>query len=71
MSLLAAKQPQVVPFFASGGFGSKVNGKEVRDRDKTLKGVYRTCGMSLVKDGTKGLTIKQAKAAKNKHFVII
>lgn len=31
-----------------------VNGKEVRDRDKTLKGVYRTCGISLAKDGTKG-----------------
>ena len=44
-----------------------VNGKEVRDRNKTLKGIYRTCGLSLAKDGTKGLTIKQAKAAKNKH----
>lgn len=47
-----------------------VNGKEVRDRDKTLKGVYRTCGISLAKDGTKGLTIKQSKAAKNKHLGI-
>ena len=47
-----------------------VNGKEVRDRDKTLKGVYRTCGISLAKDGTKGLTIKQAKAARNKHLGI-
>ena len=35
-----------------------------------LKGIYRTCGMSLAKDGTKGLTIKQAKADKNKHFGI-
>ena len=44
-----------------------INGKEVRDRNKTLKGIVRTCGMSLAKDGKKGLTIKQAKAAKNKH----
>ena len=47
-----------------------VNGKEVRDRDKTLKGEYRTCGISLAKDGTKGLTIKQSKAAKNKPLGI-
>lgn len=47
-----------------------VNGKEVKDRDMKLKGIYRTCGMSLAKDGTKGLTIKQAKAAKNKHLGI-
>ena len=44
-----------------------INGKEVRDRHKTLKGIVRSCGMSLAKDGKKGLTIKQAKAAKNKH----
>ena len=47
-----------------------INGKEVKDRTAMLKGVYRTCGMSLAKDGTKGLTIKQAKAAKNKHMGI-
>lgn len=47
-----------------------INGKEVRDRNAMLKGIYRTCGMSLAKDGTKGLTIKQAKADKNKHFGI-
>ena len=47
-----------------------INGKEVRDRNAVLKGVTRTCGMSLAKDGTKGLTIKQAKAAKNKHHGI-
>lgn len=45
-----------------------INGKEVRDRNKMLKGVFRTCGMSLAKDGTKGLTIKQANAARNKHL---
>lgn len=44
-----------------------INGKEVRDRNKMLKGIVRSCGMSLAKDGKKGLTIKQAKAAKNKH----
>ena len=47
-----------------------INGKEVRDRDKILKGVFRTCEMSLAKDGTKGITIKQAKAGKNKHLGI-
>lgn len=47
-----------------------INGKEVRDRNMMLKDIFRTCGMSLAKDGTKGLTIKQAKAAKNKHFGI-
>lgn len=44
-----------------------INGKEVRDRHQMLKGIVRSCGMSLAKDGKKGLTIKQAKAAKNKH----
>ena len=44
-----------------------INGKEVRDRNTMLKGLVRSCGMSLAKDGKKGLTIKQAKAAKNKH----
>ena len=44
-----------------------INGKEVRDRNTMLKGIVRSCGMSLAKDGNKGLTIKQAKAAKNKH----
>lgn len=47
-----------------------INGKEVKTRTTMLKGIYRTCGMSLVKDGTKGLTIKQAKAARNKHLGI-
>ena len=47
-----------------------INGKEVKTRTTMLKGIYRTCGMSLVKDGTKGLTIKQSKAAKNKHLGI-
>ena len=47
-----------------------INGKEVRDRNKMLKGVFRTCEMSLAKDGTKGMTIKQAKAGKNKHLGI-
>lgn len=47
-----------------------INGKEVKNRTTMLKGIYRTCGMSLVKDGTKGLTIKQAKAARNKHLGI-
>ena len=44
-----------------------INGKEVRDRNTMLKGIVRSCGMSLAKDGKKGVTIKQAKAAKNKH----
>lgn len=44
-----------------------INGKEVRDRNTMLKGIVRSCGMSLAKDGKKGLTIKQAKAARNKH----
>ena len=44
-----------------------INGKEVRDRNTMLKGIVRSCGMSLAKDGKKGLTIKQAKAAKNNH----
>ena len=47
-----------------------VNGREVRDRNKSLKGIHRTCGISLAKDGTKGLTIKQSKAARNKHLGI-
>lgn len=44
-----------------------INGKEVRDRNTMLKGIVRSSGMSLAKEGKKGLTIKQAKAAKNKH----
>ena len=47
-----------------------INGKEVKDRNATLKGVSRTCGISLARDGTKGLTIKQARAARNKHHGI-
>ena len=44
-----------------------INGREVKKRDETLTTVFRICGMSLARDGVKGLTIKQAKAAKNKH----
>jgi hypothetical protein len=47
-----------------------INGREVKERDKTLTTVFRTCGMSLARDGVKGLTIKQAKSAKNKHMGI-
>ena len=44
-----------------------LNGKQIIDRKKTLKNVFRTCGMSLDRDGGKGLVIKQAKAARNKN----
>ena len=44
-----------------------VNGKHIKDRDDTLKGITRTCRMSLNRDKTKSLTIKQAKAIKNKY----
>lgn len=47
-----------------------INGKEVKTRTTMLKGIYRTCGISLAKDGTKGLTIKQSKATRNKHLGI-
>lgn len=47
-----------------------INGREVKERDKTLTTVFRTCGMSLARDGMKGLTIKQAKSARNKHMGI-
>ena len=47
-----------------------INGREVKERDKTLTTVFRTCGLSLARDGVKGLTIKQAKSAKNKHMGI-
>lgn len=44
-----------------------LNGKQIIDRKKTLKNVFRACGMSLDRDGGKGLVIKQAKAARNKN----
>lgn len=44
-----------------------INGKQIRNRDEALKGVTRTCRMSLSRDKTKSLTIKQAKAIKNKY----
>ena len=44
-----------------------VNGKQIKDRDAVLKGITRTCRMSLNRDKTKSLTIKQAKAIKNKY----
>ena len=44
-----------------------VNGKQIKDRDAALKGITRTCRMSLNRDKTKSLTIKQAKAIKNKY----
>ena len=44
-----------------------LNGKQVTDRKEKLKNVFRTCGMSLDRDGGKDLTIKQAKAARNKN----
>ena len=44
-----------------------LNGKQIIDRKKTLKNVFRTCGMSLDRDGGTGLVIKQAKAARNKN----
>ena len=44
-----------------------LNGKQIIDRKKTLKNVFRTCGMSLDRDEGKGLTIKQTKAARNKN----
>lgn len=44
-----------------------INGKQIKDRDEALKGITRTCRMSLNRDKTKSLTIKQAKAVKNKY----
>ena len=44
-----------------------LNGKQIIDIKKTLKNVFRACGMSLDRDGGKGLVIKQAKAAQNKN----
>lgn len=43
-----------------------INGKQVKDRKKAIEGVFGTCEMSLDKDFPKSLTIKQAKAIKNK-----
>ncbi len=44
-----------------------INGKKVTDRDEAVNGVTRTCKISLNRDKTKSLTIKQAKAIKNKY----
>ena len=44
-----------------------INGKQIKDRNKILSNVTRTCGVSLNRDGGKSLTIKQAKAVKNKY----
>ena len=44
-----------------------VNGKQIKDRDEALKGITRTCRMSLNRDKTKSRTIKQANAIKNKY----
>ena len=44
-----------------------INDKQIKDRNKILNNVTRTCGFSLNRDGGKSLTIKQAKAVKNKY----
>lgn len=44
-----------------------INGKEIKDRNKILKNITSTCNMSLNRDDKKSLTIKQAKAVKNKR----
>ena len=44
-----------------------INGKEIKDRKEVINNIYRTCGMSLERDGRKGITIKQRKAEKNKN----
>ncbi len=44
-----------------------INGKKVANRDEVIKGITRTCKISLSRDKTKSLTIKQAKAIKNKY----
>ena len=44
-----------------------INDKQIKDRNKILNNVTRTCGVSLNRDGGKSLTIKQAKAVKNKY----
>ena len=43
-----------------------INGKQVKDRKKAIEGMFGTCEISLDKDFPKSLTIKQAKAIKNK-----
>lgn len=43
-----------------------INGKQVKDRKKAIEGLFGTCEISLDKDFPKSLTIKQAKAIKNK-----
>lgn len=44
-----------------------INGKQIKDRNKILNNVTRTCNISLDRDGGKSLTIKQSKAIKNKY----
>lgn len=44
-----------------------INGKQIKDRNKILNNVTRTCNISLGRDGGKSLTIKQSKAIKNKY----
>jgi hypothetical protein len=44
-----------------------LNGKQIKNRDEALDGVLRNCKMSLNRDLPKSLTIKQAKAKKNKY----
>ena len=44
-----------------------INDKQIKDRNKILNNVTRNCEVSLNRDGGKSLTIKQAKAVKNKY----
>ena len=44
-----------------------INGKQKKDRDEAIDGIIRTCKISLNKDLSKSLCIKQAKAEKNKY----
>lgn len=44
-----------------------INRKQIINRDEALDGVLRNCKMSLNRDLPKSLTIKQAKAKKNKY----
>ena len=44
-----------------------INRKQITNRDEALDGVLRSCKMSLNRDLPKSLTIKQAKAKKNKY----
>lgn len=47
------------------------NGKVVKDRRKLIKGIYRTCSITLDRDGKKGIVLKQSKAVKNKYEGVI